>query len=81
MIEHLKIKRFKACFKVLEDNKLRKKFVILEGKSEAEIKSLISKKHGKMSYYSSKEDEDHTEPGIIYIVQVNETKDGEITRR
>jgi len=80
MIESLKIKRFKVCFKILEDDKLQKKFMILEGKTETEIKSLIVKEYGDMDYYSSRLDEDHIEPGIIYINQVDKVRDGEITR-
>lgn len=80
MIEHLKTKRFKICFKIFEDNKLKKKFIVFEGKNETEIKSLISIKHGDMDYYESELNENHIKPGIIYIHQVNEIQDGDITR-
>ena len=79
MIEVSKNKRFKVCLKIIENDKLVKKFSIMTGKSEVDIENQLFIKYGKLNYYRSKLDEDHIGPGILYINRIEEIKDGEIT--
>lgn len=79
MIENLKRKRFKICFKIQDGDKLKKMFRIYEARTESEIMSIIHKEYGPMVLYTSKKSETHRKPGILYIRPANEIRDGEIT--